>query len=340
VALHFRDAFLDLQASRADTVFVGSDHSDPIATIAITVYKRFEYLREAVQSALAQDIRQPFEVIVVDDDPDSTFAEQLLEQLPALRNCNFRYIINRDNLGVNGTFNRAIEAARGEWVSILNDDDLLDRDFLSTMVQELSKDPKIDGIASRKRRLDERVSLKVPSRSLPRSIAAALLRGALFAGRSSRPITARKMFWWPLIGNCAGLIFRRDAALALGGFYSEEGPAGDWLFFTRFGLRYNLRQHRAVAASVRIAKNESAKVSVLQSFLMMSYKLQQALTAEGAPPSWRRFTPMIIARQRAYYRDFWHIDAPDSEVEKWVPVRLPPDRPIRFRILRLINRGF
>jgi len=335
-----RDAFLDLQGSPGDTVFQGADATEPLVTIAVTVYKRFDYLAEAVRSALDQDFDRPVEVIVVDDDPASRFADRLVQELPLLREANFRYIVNRDNLGVNGTFNRCIQAARGQWVSILNDDDLLDRHFLRTMFEEISRRPEIDGLAGRKRRMDERGPLKVASRSPPRRLAAALLRETQFSGQPSRAITARKMFWWPLIGNCAGLIFRKDAALALGGFYAEEGPAGDWSFFTRFGLRYNLRQHRTIVASVRIAKNESAKVSVLQSFLTMSYRLQQVLTEHGAPTWWRRFSPMILARQRAYYRDFWHIDVPDREVEEWLGIKLPPDRPIWFRIVRLAFRGF
>jgi hypothetical protein len=167
-----------------------------------------------------------------------------------------------------------------------------------------------------------------------------MLQAALFSGQHTRPITERKMFWWPVIGSCLGLVFRKEAALAIGGFYSEEGPAGDWAFFTRFRLRYNLHQHRAALASIRIAQNESMKVSTLKSFLTMSQRLQRALTCAGAPAAWRRYTPMILARQRGYYRDFWHIDVPDSEVEDWLGIKLPPDRPILFRLVRLIHRGF
>lgn len=340
-ALTFRDALADLEGSSADTVFEGAGRSRPLATIAVTVYKRFDYLAEAVQSALDQDFDERFEVIVVDDDPESHFAERLLEQLPALRGLNFRYIVNRQNLGVNGTFNRCIQSARGEWVSILNDDDLLDADFLSELFAELNRRPDVDGLASRKRDRDERGPLRQAPRSLPRRMLGRLLQEALFSGRPSRPITDRKMFWWPVIGNCAGLLFRKEAAQRVGGFYPEEGVAGDYWFFARFAHLSHLRQHRAVAASVRIAKNESMKVGVLRAFVEMSYKLRQALLADrGVPRWWRRFSPLIAARQRAYYRDFWHIDAPDHEVEEWLKIKLPADRPILFRILRLLFRGF
>lgn len=340
--LTYRNALADLTHSPADIRAEGSDLTPPLVTIAITVYKRFEYLVGAVQSALNQDFLQPIEIIVVDDDPNSDFAEALLQRLPVLRGRSFRYIVNRQNLGVNGTFNRCIEYARGEWVSILNDDDLLERNFLSTMFAEIFRNPAIDGLASRKRDLDERGPIQQAQRSLPRRIFARLLQEALFSGRATRAVNERKMFWWPggVVGNCAGLLLRTDAARRVGGFYPEEGPSGDYWFLTRFARRAELRQHRAVLASVRISRNESAKVSTLKNFIAMTYKLQQALAGAGTPRWWRRFSPMIIARQRAFYRDYWRIDIPEQEVEELLNIKLPPDRPVLFRVARLIFRGF
>lgn len=89
-------------------------------SIAITAYKAADYLEKAVRSALAQT-ETDLEVVIVDDcSPDATceVAYRLAAEDPRVH-----VVPLKTNLGGAGALNRAIDAAQGEWVAVLDADD-------------------------------------------------------------------------------------------------------------------------------------------------------------------------------------------------------------------------
>ncbi|HZG09357.1 MAG TPA: glycosyltransferase family 2 protein [Allosphingosinicella sp.] len=367
--LAYRDTFADFAHVPSDLVFEGADRTPPLVSIAITTFRRQDLINEAVESVLALDWDRPFELVVVDNDPDSKGAENLVQRLPKLRDSNFRYFVNRENIGLFPNHNRAIELARGEWVSILNDDDLLDPNFLTLMFAEIERHPQADGMICHKRIFDQRagsttqVVAKGAAQHLKRGIniasALRLLAGKqasrreflnravdrftfeyMYLGRLSRRVRPKTLFWGAVIGNCAGFLFRRDKALAVGGFYPEEFPSSDYWFFTRFAKRHHLRQHRAFAASMRKAENETAKPETVRSALQMGYALQKALAKGDVPHWWLRLSPLILAWHRGHFRRDWGAELGDREFENLLQVRSVKERPGTIIALRILLRAF
>jgi glycosyltransferase involved in cell wall biosynthesis len=338
--LAFRDAVAESSHVESDLVFASDHLKQPLVTIAIPTFRRAGLLAEAVQSAIKQDFRRPFEVIVIDNNPGSTGATELLDRLPEIRDRNFRYFVNQENTGMFGNFNRCLQLARGEWITILNDDDLLDASYLSLMFATLDRRKSLDGLISKKRILDQRSDASNWSPSFPRRAAKRLLLEASYFGRATRRIRPAKLFWEPLLGNGGGFIFRRQAALDIGGFYPEEFPSSDWWFFVRFATRYELRQHRALGASIRVAENESAKLSTMKRGLMSGYRLQQALAGSEVPGWWRQLSPFILARHCRNLEEYWKVELPRAEIEEALGIRIPPDRPRLYKLLRVAFGGF
>ena len=323
---------------QSDVVAQGSDAQQPLVTIAIPTYRRPDLLIEAVESALSQRFERPFEIIIVDNDPESTGAAALVERLPELLDRSFRYLINRENLGMFGNFNRCIQLARGEWLTIVNDDDILYPDYLAKMFAALETDSAIDGIVCLKRGFNERYEAATQS-SLPRQLAKRALLELFFAGRQTRRLTVDKFFWGAVGGNMVGFLFPTRHARALGGFYPEEYPSDAW-FYARFAKHYDLRQHRAVATGIRFAANESAKPGTLKAFLSNYQQLHETLLQAEVPRWWRLFSPLVLARDRAEFSAFWGVDIPDEEMEQMLNRRLPPHRPSLLWAVRLLTRGF
>ena len=84
----------------------------------ITSYKHDRWLRECVDSALAQT-HADLEVIVVDDNsPDSS--PEILRSYGD----RIRLQLNNENRGTYGVLDRALEMATGEFVAVLNSDDV------------------------------------------------------------------------------------------------------------------------------------------------------------------------------------------------------------------------
>ena len=92
--------------------------SEPLVSAVIPTHKRSSMLRRAVQSALSQTYRE-IEVLVVIDGPDAE-TTQVLEQINDPR---VRIVQLDSNLGGGAARNAGVDAARGEWIAFLDDDD-------------------------------------------------------------------------------------------------------------------------------------------------------------------------------------------------------------------------
>lgn len=337
-SLPFRDALADRAEVVSDLVLQGSDDRAPLVTIAVPTYRRPELLAETIESCLAQRFDWPFEVVVVDNDPGSTGAAALIERIPGLAQASIRYYVNRQNLGVFPNWNRGIELARGQWCSILNDDDLLKPDFLALMFAEIARRPSTDGIACQKQWLDQR-NAKAPPPSFSRRAAKRTLEEVQFRGAASRRIRPGKFFWGALLGNSGGFLFRTAVARQVGGFYPEDNPSSDYWFYARFASIGHLRQHRARAVLIR-QTGDNATIGLVLDQLRQGHRLQLLLTHREVPGWWRRFVPLIAARHRAEFRDFWHAEVPAAELEQALDLELPRDNRHLLWLARLALGGF
>lgn len=90
-----------------------------LVSVAIPAYNQADYLRIAIESALAQTHR-PLEIIVVDDGSSDHTAEVCLSYRGEI---NYIYQDNDGTKG-GGARNRAIREATGEWIALLDQDDL------------------------------------------------------------------------------------------------------------------------------------------------------------------------------------------------------------------------
>lgn len=361
---------MDEWAGVASSVMAdGGDQKAPVASVVIMTFKRHDFLLEALAGAVRQRFDRPYEIVVVDNDPESDGHERVLAAYPELRARSFRYFRNDQNLGMFGNFNRCIELARAEWMTILHDDDMLSDDFLQLMFQVIDADPSTDGVVSRKAFLNQRRTelTTMPDaefRSWPpgtvttrfalrrafgnaaarrevivRAVSRAVLEYS-FLGRVSRRLHPSKLFWGPILGNTSGFIFRRAAALEIGGFYAEEFPASDLFFFARFARRYRLRQHRAPAAVYRIAENESAKPDTCRGAIKWIHDLQRIMAGRDVPRWWLRLAPMVVARYQREYRDLWNVELSTAELERTLGIRVPRHRPYLLWITRMTLRGY
>lgn len=353
---------LDWSHVASDLVAQGSDGAQPEVTIAITTYKRADFLTDAVRSALAQDLGPSVEIMVVDNDPGSQGFAALAAAVPELLTRKYRYYVHRQNIGMFGNFNRGIELARAEWMTILNDDDLLDPGCISASLR-LLRAHRADGIFCEKRILDQRgVAERLPQgpgtppmtvgralRSLignhaERRDVLARIRGRgvtewKYLGRPSRRIHPHIFFWGSLVGNGAGFVFKTQAARELGGYYAEEFPSSDHYFHARFAGRFHLRQSRKIAASYRIAENESAKLDTVLLGIRQAHRLQTLMLGHEVPRWWRRFIPLLGAFYVADARFVWNADVPTDKVEEILGEPLPKPRPRFLWRSRLLLRG-
>lgn len=93
----------------------------PLVTVIITTYNRTDKIEEAIKSVLKQTYKN-IELIVVDDNKEGTKqreeTETIIKKYPSIK-----YIKNEKNLGGALSRNVGINAAKGEFIAFLDDDD-------------------------------------------------------------------------------------------------------------------------------------------------------------------------------------------------------------------------
>jgi len=110
----------------------------PRVSFCVPTYNRAQFLGQTLESALAQTVSD-FEIVVVDDvSPDAT--PELMRRFADPR---IRYVRNAQNLGVPENLNRAFSLARGGYLVLLEDHDLIAPDYLEASLDILDRHPGV-----------------------------------------------------------------------------------------------------------------------------------------------------------------------------------------------------
>jgi len=113
--------------------------TDPLVTIILTVFKRTEYLEEAIRSVLQQTF-ESFEILVTDD-ANQAQTRAICDKFAS--DGRVRYRMNPTTLGAPLNIAAAFRESRGKYISIFNDDDLLAPQMLERLVAPLEQRPDV-----------------------------------------------------------------------------------------------------------------------------------------------------------------------------------------------------
>jgi glycosyltransferase involved in cell wall biosynthesis len=123
-------------------------------SIIVLTYRHERYVREALQSAVGQTLKAD-EIIIIDDaSPDNTpkIAEAFIRENPTFP---LRLINNESNLGVTGSFARAVAASSGDVIFTLAGDDVALPTRLKVACDYLSIHPKAFALIANALVIDE-----------------------------------------------------------------------------------------------------------------------------------------------------------------------------------------
>ena len=121
-----------------DDASAGEQPATPLVSVITPTYRRAGMLRQALDSAVAQEFRD-FEVIVSDNDCDPE-VERIVAGYGDPR---LRYRHNGRNVGALENALVAFREARGRYVTMLHDDDAWEPGYLARTVPALEADPTL-----------------------------------------------------------------------------------------------------------------------------------------------------------------------------------------------------
>lgn len=202
-------------------------------TVLLAVHDGAQYLPEALDGILAQTYAD-FELLAVDD--ASTDATPRILAACAARDLRVRILTNPANLGLTRSLNIGLRAARGAYIARHDADDRSAPDRLARQAAALDADAGVALVVSDARLID----------------AAGGVTGA-WVHRQAAPALMR---WLLLFYNAVGLhsavMFRRDAALALGGYDESLRYAQDYDLWVRLAAGGDVHIIRAPLIDLRL----------------------------------------------------------------------------------------
>lgn len=205
---------------------------EPLVTFAIPAYNRPKLLAETLASIAAQTAFVDYEVIVCDDGglPET---QQVVERFSPAR---ITYYKNDPPLGAVGNWNRCLRMARGRWVMVLHEDDVLYPWYMEMVLPRLH-----DGVAAVGVKTVQGVELPLLKRPM---------------GRPGIRQYSPQYFLKSSMTPFPGVLIRRETALELGGFNEHSGPLADYDFWYRLSCVGRVDFIRAVGAFYRVAQGQ------------------------------------------------------------------------------------
>jgi glycosyltransferase involved in cell wall biosynthesis len=128
------------------------NHSNPRVSIGVPVYNGENFLKEALDSLLAQTY-EDFEIIISDN--ASTDTTEAICREYAAKDRRIRYYRSEENLGPAWNHNRVFELATGEYFKWACHDDMCAPDFLQKCVEVLDRDESVVVCYSKTKIIDD-----------------------------------------------------------------------------------------------------------------------------------------------------------------------------------------
>jgi len=254
----------------------------PRISVVIPTYEPRKFLVDALKSVLAQDPgADQMQIAIVDDGSRNARPAALVESASGLGRVEIHE--HDENVGLARNWNRAISLARGEFIHLLHQDDVVCPGFYARMIEGLTSSARVGMAFCRHAYIDEHDSIdRISHRERWR---AGILPHWL------ERISERQLV------QCPAVIVKREAYERLGGFTTGLRYALDWEMWVRIATRYDVWYEPAVLAHYR--RHSGAETARLEAAGHINLDLMNAVEMFSSYlPSAQRDR----LRQRAYRR--------------------------------------
>ena len=202
--------------------------SAPTVSVCIPTYNRGSMLRDSIHSVLTQTFSD-FELIISDNASEDD-TESIVRSFSDER---IRYSRNSSNIGVRHNWNRCLALARGKYIAIFPDDDIMLPENLARKVAVLAGHPHVGLVHSHYQVMDPcgRI-LTLNATKIPNG------HRTLDGPQPGREVLVT------LLGRNiiheSTVLFRRACFEACGGFTDRLSLAFDWEYWMRIAERYDI----------------------------------------------------------------------------------------------------
>jgi glycosyltransferase involved in cell wall biosynthesis len=284
-------------------------------SIMIPAHNGETYIIQAIETALSQS-RNADEVVIIDDASTDTTAE-----IAKGYGSRIKYHFNQKATGFVDAWNRAIELASGDFVTILHQDDLLHTDYFKHIERAVLRFPEVRHFYTACNYIDENGALiKTPLE--PCSLDPVLYSGGEYARNYLNGVITNNH-----IHRCPGVTTSRYLLLKECFYRKEAGHIADDDFFLRVGAFTDVVGISHPLASYRHhSESETQRLDLLSLKLAEAYLFQVQYYRDGSPlldaddiakinEQAVRFISLLLFQGVLYKRDEWIQRAQELRVE-------------------------
>ena len=201
-------------------------HIAPKVSVCIPTYDRAAYLKEAIESVLNQTLSD-FELLIVDNDSKDNTGEIV----KSFNDGRIQYYKNSRNIGVTRNWNRCIELAKGAYITIFHDDDVMLSENLSNKVQILDEHPEVGLVHSNTYDVDEKGNILRMSNWFAEQKEDCVLKGAQYF---------QQLFFVSNFICAPSVMVRKECFEKVGRFDDRLCFTTDWEMWMRISLFYDI----------------------------------------------------------------------------------------------------
>lgn len=231
-------------------------------SIVIPTYNREELLIECLNSIVKQKLDFDYEIVLVDNNNDFNNKKlKLILQDKKYQNLNILYYKNEVNIGQIGNWNRCIELANGEWITMIHDDDFFNEGAIEKILDCIEKYSDIAAFY-----FDYTIKNEVNNKVNYNKV------------KSTIFLLPEMFIFKVIVAAPIGLTFKKSIFIDVGGFSEEYYPSSDWEIILRI-----LEKSRILLindmniATYRISVNDSLKQEVKLGFIIKDYEITKKL---------------------------------------------------------------
>lgn len=249
-----------------------------LISVIIPVFNGAETIAETIASVRAQTYPD-FELIVIND--GSTDATVDIVEAIAKEESRIR-LYSYSNAGLSKTRNRGIEKARGEFISIIDADDLWTEDKLEDQLQALQENPEAGLAYSFVDWIDESDQFKRYGSHI-----------------KANGYVLEQLLLRNFIDNGSNVLIRKSVIEKVGMFKEELTNAADWDMWLRIAALYEFACVPKVQVYYRVLSNSlssnltgmaSCVLTILDAFFAEHPNLEKKLGKQAYADKYRFFT--------------------------------------------------
>ncbi len=294
----------------------------PKISVVMPVYNGERYVEAAVNSILAQTVTD-FEFIIIDDGSKDRTAALL--SAAAARDQRIR-VISQENRGIAPSLNHGLRLAKGDWIARMDADDIALPDRFALQMRHLESDPDCGVLGGQILLTDpeDRPLLRMSHPIYHKEIVAAIMKGS------------------PAFSHPA-VLFRRDIALAIGGYSDRFEHAEDADFFLRMAEKTKLANLPDLVLRYRQHFKSIGHVQFKAQSASHNRAIAEAAERLGLPPPQAVQSMPHETSDAIYVRwAWWALNDGFVDTARYYArkvVREKPFRPASWRLLACTIRG-